>query len=125
MSWAEFGIKLHCLETDYSHYIWLYFDNQKKLYENFLEPIQRAKEKDDIDIVTLKKEKGMTEVARHFETDYKIDRYFEITVRNSATIKDVIFLYEEDNSVQHHYDNLFMKNIQIKFRNCNCIPLKR
>lgn len=119
MPWEEIHIKLYCIESDWTHNISLCFES-KLLLDYFFEAIEHAKGLDNDDITTLKVSQGAVEPKRHFINDYKKERKFEVTIGEKVTIKNVSFTFEKDNSSGVIYDNMFMKNIVLKFKNSDC-----
>ena len=120
MPWKEIKIELLCLESDWKHEISLCFENENSLYDNFLKPIESAKESDKGYNVTLKVPQGAVSAERHFVKDYQEDRRFELIIGQETIIKNVTFSFEKDNSVVSKNDDLFMKNIEFRFFSREC-----
>ena len=109
--------------TDYKHEIVLCFKSQTSLYDNFLIPIEDAKNSDKCRIVTLEIEQGVVGSYRHFNNDYNIDNRFDIVVENIATIQNATLLFDVDYENDQSGD-MWMKNIKISFNSGQCKSIK-
>ncbi|MBQ2801718.1 MAG: hypothetical protein IJF03_10020 [Lachnospiraceae bacterium] len=118
----EVLVKLKCIESDWTHDIYLYFENEES-YSDFTETIKTAKKSENYTKVEVKAQYGLIENSRHFLTDIKKYSNFEAIIGRDTIIKNVSMEYEEDGSKKAEYGKMLIKDIAINFKNNNCNEL--
>lgn len=118
MSGKEKKIKLRHILKDYTYTAYLYYDSELEVDEKFSNPIKNAIKNENLEGFTyINASKGLVENWRYFEKDYKTDSVFELKY-GDIVIGNASVCFENDKSGT--CDNMLIKNIRIKFKNCNC-----
>lgn len=118
----EVLVKLKCIESDYTHNIYLYFENEES-YSEFTETIKTAKKSENYTEVEVKAQYGFLERSKYFLTDIEKYSHFEAIIGRDTIIKNVSMEYKEDDSKKAEYGKMLIKDIVFNFKNSNCNAL--
>lgn len=120
MPWKEIRIIMREKYADYPHNVLLCYESERDYIDNFRSRIEKAEEMNNGDVVVINAPQGAIEAMRHFSSDYRESKTFEITIGNRIKINKAYFTFEKDNDAKAKYDDMFIKNIIIKFKNSDC-----